>query len=52
MKNICRILLLAAVAVDTLAGCGGSSSTPAASPSPASVAGVVTPKAVSVVTAN
>jgi len=51
MKSMLRLLLLAVIATQVLAGCGGgSSSTTNSTPTP--VAGVATPKAVSVVTAN
>ena len=53
MHTRLRFLLLAILAADILAGCGGGSASAAnPAPAPTAVAGVATPKAVSVVTAN
>jgi hypothetical protein len=52
MKNTLCFLLLAATAAGVLAGCGGSSGNTNANATPTAAAGVATPKAVSVVTAN
>lgn len=54
MKNTLRFLVLAAMAAGGLAGCGGASSAAAAASPPIQtpIAGVATPTAVSVVTAN
>lgn len=53
MKSMLRLLLLTVITTQVLAGCGGgSSSTANSTPTPTPVAGVATPKAVSVVTAN
>lgn len=51
MKRCLMSLALAAAALQ-LAACGGGSSSSGSTSAPAGVSGVVTPKAVSVVTAN
>jgi uncharacterized lipoprotein YajG len=51
MNNTLRLLLLAVTTAGVLAGCGGESTTANSTPTP-TAAGVATPKAVSVVTAN
>jgi hypothetical protein len=55
MTTPLRALLVALAVASAIAGCGGSASPPAATvvtPPKATVTGIVTPKSVSVVTAN
>jgi len=53
MKSLFRCLLIAAVAAHCLVACGGgSSSASTTTPTPTAAAGIKTPTAVSVVTAN
>jgi hypothetical protein len=55
MKKVVACALFSAVAFSSMSGCGGAgsgASAPVASPPPAAVTGIQTPKSVSVVTAN
>jgi hypothetical protein len=52
MNNTLRFLILAMTAAGLLSACGSGSGTANSTAAPAAAAGVATPKAVSVVTAN
>jgi hypothetical protein len=52
MNNTLRLLLLATTTAGVLSACGSGSGTANSTPAPSTAAGVATPKAVSVVTAN
>jgi hypothetical protein len=52
LMKACLTVLAALALAAQLTGCGGGSSSPSGTASPAAVTGVATPKSVSVVTAN